>query len=71
MPVYYYKHRCGMEQEFFLEQSVTTKLIDCYRCGLRVTARQVRDNKQHVGRADGTIGILERGSNNGSTSTRH
>ena len=44
MPFYKYKHNCGIgEQEFFLKEVVETKIIDCYGCGRKVTARQVRD----------------------------
>lgn len=60
MPLYSYKHDCGMEQRFFLNEDVNTKLIDCYGCGRKVTARQVRDPRLKIGEADGVKGVLER-----------
>lgn len=60
MPQYHYNHeQCGMEQDFFLRESVETKQVNCYRCGLLVTARQVRDNSVQSAEADGTIGLIK------------
>lgn len=61
MPIYFYKHDCGFEQRFYLDENVDSKIIDCYRCGRKVTVRQDRDPKQKIGEADGVKGVLERG----------
>jgi hypothetical protein len=62
MPRYTYQHAaCGFDQTFYLNEDVETKIIDCYRCGRAVTARQIRDPKITIGEADGVKGVLERG----------
>jgi hypothetical protein len=63
MPLYQYTHEaCGFDQRFYLDENVNSKIIDCYRCGRKVTARQVRDPKLKIGEADGVKGVIERGT---------
>ena len=68
MPLYEYKHTCGFDQRFYLNENVDSKIIDCYRCGRKVTARQVRDPKLKIGEADGVKGVIERGPSEMGTS---
>lgn len=63
MPIYHYKHTCAFEQRFYLDEDVNSKVIDCYRCGHKVTAYQVRDKSEYVGEADGVKGVLKREPN--------
>jgi hypothetical protein len=60
MPIYTYKHDCGIgEQDFFLKENKDSIIISCYNCGRKVTARQIRDKSLKVGEADGVVGILQ------------
>lgn len=69
MPLYQYDHKqCGFDQRFYLNEDVNSKIIDCYRCGRKVTARQVRDPKLKIGEADGVKGVLEVGEQQSGTS---
>ena len=70
MPIYTYKHDCGLEQEFFLREDKDSKLVPCFRCGRQVTARQIRDSNIKTEEADGTIGVLEGNKNNGPRPNR-
>lgn len=49
-----------MQQDFYLEENVDKKVINCYRCGYQVQAIQVRVKGQFEASADGTTGILQR-----------
>lgn len=60
MPLYSYEHTCGFAQRLYLDENINSKVINCYRCGRKVTARQVRDPKLKIGEADGVKGVLER-----------
>lgn len=69
MPLFSYNHKaCGFAQRLFLNENVESKVIDCYRCGRKVTARQVRDPKLKIGEADGVKGVLELGQQPKGTS---
>lgn len=62
MPIYKYEHDCGIEtQQIYMEQDVDSKIVECFNCGIKVTARQIRDKSLSVGEADGVKGILQNG----------
>lgn len=72
MPQYHYEHeRCGMVQDLFLREDKETKQVNCYRCGLVVTARQVRDNSVKVAENDGTIGLIKQPKPGGQNESRN
>lgn len=66
MPIYVYHHdQCGMDQEFHLDKDVESVVVDCYRCGYKVTARQRREHGVFKGEADGLQGYLREEKQNG------
>ncbi len=60
MPLYEYKHECGFGQRLYLKENVDSKVLNCFRCGRKVTAKQVRDPKLAIKEVDGVVGVLEK-----------
>lgn len=58
MPIYRYEHDCGHKHDQFLKADKDSVVLDCLRCGRKVTARQVRDSSVTYAENNHVTGVL-------------